>query len=167
MTSFDYVVLAVVGLSMLIGLLRGAVKEVISLAGWVAAVLLANRFAPQLAVAMKPVVDNPPLAMIGAYILIVLGCLLAATLLKLAVSELVKVVGLRSVDRFFGLLVGAAKGVLIVLILVLAGGMTTLPQAHFWRNAVSSKWFETLAIAVKPWLPQEIAKRVQFGQLKV
>jgi membrane protein required for colicin V production len=139
MTSFDYAVLVIIGLSLLIGLLRGAVKEVISLAGWVAAVLLANRFAAELAVAMKPLVDNPPLAMIGAYILIVLGCLLAATLLKLAVSELVKVVGLRSADRFFGLLVGAAKGVLLVLILVLAGGMTTLPQAHFWRNAVSSK----------------------------
>jgi|ERR1700674_529522 membrane protein required for colicin V production len=167
MTSFDYVVLAVVGLSLLIGLLRGAVTEVISLAGWVAAVLLANRFAAQLAAAMKPLLDNPSLAMIGAYILIVLGSLLAATLLKLAVSEFVKVAGLRSVDRLLGLIVGAAKGVLLVLILVLAGGMTTLPQAHFWRNAASSKWFETLANGVKPWLPREIAKRVQFGQLKV
>jgi uncharacterized membrane protein required for colicin V production len=66
-------------LSLLIGLLRGAVK-VISLAGWVAAVLLANRFAAELAVAMKPGWTISPLAMIGAYILIVLGFLLAATL---------------------------------------------------------------------------------------
>jgi membrane protein required for colicin V production len=167
MTSFDYAVIAIVGLSLLIGLLRGAVKEVFSLAGWVVAILLANRFAAELAALMKPMLDNPPLAMISAYILIVLACLLVATLLKLAVSELIKAVGLGTVDRLLGVLVGAARGVLIVLILVLAAGMTTLPQAPFWRNATSSKWFETFAIAVKPWLPRELAKRVQFDQFRV
>src|SRR5882724_4727709 len=126
MTSFDYAVIALVGLSLLIGLLRGAVKEVFSLAGWVVAILLANRFAAELALLMKPMLDNPPLAMISAYILIVLGCLLVATLLKLAASELIKAVGLGAVDRLLGVLVGAARGVLIVLILVLAAGMTTL-----------------------------------------
>lgn len=167
MTGFDYAVVAIVGLSVLIGLLRGAVKEVISLAGWVAAILLANRFAPDLAVIMKPMVENPALAMIGAYALIVLGCLLLAALLKLALSELIKAMGLGAADRFLGLFVGTAKGILIVLILVLVAGMTTLPQAPFWRDSVSAKWFETLAIAVKPWLPHEIAKRIEFGHLRV
>jgi membrane protein required for colicin V production len=59
-------------------------------------------------------------------------------------------------------LVGIARGVLIVLIAVLFCGMTSLPEEPFWRKAMSSKWFETVAVAAKAWLPDDVAKRIHF-----
>jgi membrane protein required for colicin V production len=167
MTGFDYAVGAVVGVSLLIGVLRGAVKELTALAGWVVAILVANRYATALAGQLQPNNASPTLTVVGAYVLIIIVCLLFTALLKLALSELIKAAGLTAVDRFLGIFVGGARGVLIVLLIVLAAGMTSLPQAPFWRDAALSSWFETLAIAVKPWLPQEIAQRIHFGELKV
>ncbi len=50
-----------------------------------------------------------------------------------------------------------------MLMLVVLGGMTALPQQNDWRNAFTSGWFESLAVAVKPWLPDAMAKRIHFG----
>ena len=162
LTGFDYAVLVIVGLSLLIGLLRGAVKEVLSLAGWVAAFLVANAFAGYLAVNLTPLTSNPALRTVAAYGVLFFATLLLFMLLKIAFSELIKAMGLGGVDRLLGLFVGAARGVLIVLITVLAAGMTTLPQEPFWRSAVSAAWFEILAVTVRPWLPGEIARRINF-----
>lgn len=162
MTAFDYAALAVIGVSLLIGLLRGAVNEVLSLAGWVAAFLLANAFAADLAAALLPLIANPVLRTVAAYAILLIFTLFLVILLKIALSKLIKAIGLGGVDRLLGLFVGLAKGVLIVLIAVLAAGMTSLPQEPFWRGAVSAGWFETLAVAAKPWLPDELARRVRF-----
>ena len=162
LTGFDYAVLVIVGLSLLIGLLRGAVKEVLSLVGWVAAFFVANMFASYLAASLTPLNNNPALQTVTAYVVLFIATLLLVTLLKIALSELIKAMGLGGLDKLLGVFVGAARGVLIVLIIVLGAGMTTLPREPFWRGAVSAAWFETLAIAVKPWLPGEIARRINF-----
>lgn len=162
MTGFDYAVLVVVGLSLLIGVLRGGVKEVLSLVGWVAAFLVANTFAGQLAPALAPLIVNPALQTVSAYTALFIVTLLLVVLLKIVLSELIKTLGLGALDRFLGLFVGFARGVLITLIGVLAAGMTALPREPFWRQAVSAPWFETLAVAVKPWLPEEIARHINF-----
>jgi len=162
MTGFDYAVLVVVGLSLLIGVLRGAVKEMLSLFGWLVAFLVANTFTGQLAPALAPLMTNPALQTVAAYATLFIVTLLLVMLLKIALSELIKALGLGALDRFLGSFVGIARGVLIVLIGVLAAGMTALPREPFWRHAVSSPWFETLAIAVKPWLPEEMSRRINF-----
>ena len=163
MTGFDYVVFAVIGLAVLLGVLRGAVKEVLTLAGWVAAFVLANAFAPWLAALLANGVANPTLRLVGAWLLLFLGVLLVSAVLSYALREVVRELGLGGVDRLLGVLDGYAKGVLIVLIGVIAAGMTQLPREPFWRNAMSSRWFETLAIAAKPWLPDDIARRMRFA----
>ncbi len=162
MTTMDYIVIAVIALSMLIGLLRGAVQEIVSLAGWVAAFLLANAFAPALAAILPPAIANPSLRIVMAYAIVFVGTLIIVALVKVVLSELVKAIGLGGFDRALGGAVGFAKGVLIVLIAVLAAGMTSLPQEPFWRRAVVAPWLETLGIAVKPWLPGELARRINF-----
>jgi membrane protein required for colicin V production len=162
MTGFDYAVLIVIGLSLLIGVLRGAVKEVLSLFGWVAAFLVANTFAGQLAPALSPLIINPALQTVAVYAALFIVTLFLVMLLKIAMSELIKTLGLGALDRFLGLFVGFARGALITLIGVLVAGMTALPREPFWRQAVSSPWFETLAVAVKPSLPEEIARRINF-----
>jgi membrane protein required for colicin V production len=81
----------------------------------------------------------------------------------MALTELVKKIGLGGADKFLGLVIGVARGGLIVLVFVLLAGMTALPQQADWKNAYTSRWFELMAENVKPWLPDGMAKRINFG----
>ena len=62
----------------------------------------------------------------------------------------------------FGMLFGLARGGLIVLVLVLLAGLTTLPRDPIWRNAMLSSPLESLALYVKAWLPGELSRRIKY-----
>jgi membrane protein required for colicin V production len=166
MTIFDYVVIAIVGLSILLGVMRGAVKEVFALAGWIVAFLAAKSASVPLAAMLEPTISNPSMRLVAAFIAVFVVALIVMGLLSLVVAAAVKKIGLGPIDRVLGLGIGAARGLVIMLVLVILGGMTALPKQPDWRNALTSKWFETLALGVKPWLPEGLAKHIQFGSNK-
>jgi len=161
-TIFDYVVLGIVGVSVLLSLLRGVVREVLGLASWVVAVLVARAYAVDISVMLPTSIPNQGLRMVAAFAMVFLGILLIASLLAIAVSELFKQVGLGWLDRGLGGLFGFARGLLIVGVLVLLGGMTSLPQDVRWRNAMFSAPLEAMVMSIKPWLPQEMTKHLKY-----
>ena len=65
-------------------------------------------------------------------------------------------------DRLLGAMFGIARGALVVLVAVLVGGMTDLPKAPWWREAVLAPPLETVVIAMKAWLPADVAKRIRY-----
>ncbi|HNJ77630.1 MAG TPA: CvpA family protein, partial [Azospira sp.] len=73
-----------------------------------------------------------------------------------------KALGLTAVDRLLGVVFGLARGMLIVLIAVAVGGMTSAPKERWWRDAALSEPLETAVLASRPWLPPEAAKRIHF-----
>ena len=129
MTIFDYVVLGIVGVSVLLSLLRGVVREVLGLASWVVAVLVARAYAVDISVMLPTSIPNQGLRMVAAFAMVFLGILLIASLLAIAVSELFKQVGLGWLDRGLGGLFGFARGLLIVGVLVLLGGLYLIYNA--------------------------------------
>ncbi|MES2353714.1 MAG: CvpA family protein [Pseudomonadota bacterium] len=162
MSALDYAILIVIGLSVVIGLLRGAINEVLSLVGWVAAFWLANKFAEGLGQHMGRIITNPILRTSIAYGVLFLATLIIVWLLRMALSELISAIGLGGFNSILGMGIGFVRGMLIVLIAILVAGATSLPQEPFWREAVSVKWFETIAVAVKPWLPAGLARHINF-----
>jgi membrane protein required for colicin V production len=166
MTAFDLVVIVIVAVSVIFGLIRGAVREVLSLASWIIAFLVAKTFSVPMADVLTRLVGNPTLRLIAGFVIVFVLALVAMAIVGLLMSAAIKKLGLGPVDRTLGILVGAARGIVIMLILVLLGGMTALPTQPDWRNALTSRWFETLALGVKPWLPDALAKRIQFGSAK-
>ena len=161
---FDYAVLAIVGLSALIGLVRGAVREVVAVAGWVLAFWVATSYALP-AVRFAPLaLANPSLRLAAAFTVLFLATLIVVSFAGKLFTTLMQKVGLRPVDRLLGLVVGLARGVLIVLVLVIVGGLTALPKQSEWRNAMTSGWFESMALGVKSWLPPALAKRIGFDE---
>jgi len=162
MTAFDYAVLSVLGLSALIAVIRGFVREVLSLGSWAAAIAagwwLSERVAPMLPLS----IPGESLRLLAAFLLVAGVTLLAMVLLSLALVELVRAIGLGFADRVLGLAFGLARGLLLVLTLVLLAGLTRLPEHPAWRDAMLSPPLEVLAIAVKPWLPTEIARRIRY-----
>jgi membrane protein required for colicin V production len=82
--------------------------------------------------------------------------------LRWLATLLLKASGLRPLDRVLGALFGVARGALVVLVLVLLAGLTPLPQQQWWRQALFAPPLETAVLAVMPWLPPELAKRIRY-----
>jgi len=162
MTWFDYALLAVLGVSALVGIWRGLVREVFALAGWIAAVAVSLLFAGEVAALMPATFATPLIRDLIAFVALFIGVLIAASIGGLLAKKLLRAVGLGLADRTLGGVFGIARGILILLILVLAAGLTALPAQAFWREAKLARPLETAAIAMKPYLPDAVADRVRY-----
>ncbi|MCQ8895868.1 CvpA family protein [Limnobacter humi] len=163
LTVFDHMVLAMIALSMVLGLFRGMVKEVLSLANWVIAFWLANKYGADMAVHMAWVegLTEPMKALIGCaatfFAAMVVGAIFIALL-----GRIVSAAGLGFADRGMGVLFGFARGLFIVLVLVTGAGFTSLPKQPFWRDARLSPYAEDAMRTIKPHLPESVAKWVRY-----
>jgi membrane protein required for colicin V production len=162
MTWFDYIALGVLGVSVLIGVFRGAVREVMSVLSWVLAIMVAWRFSPALAELLPSSWSSPTLRVVLAFVGLLVGCLMLFGLVGLALSALIRKGKLGGSDRVLGALFGFLRGVLILVVLVLIAGLTPLPREAAWRNAVLSEPLESLAILVRTYLPGPLASRIRY-----
>ena len=163
MTVFDYAVLAVIGVSILLSVMRGFLREVMALLAWVVAFWVANLFTDQLAPLLPAAIPTPALRVLAAFVLLFFGVLLLMSLLAIAVSQFLKVIGVGPWDRLLGAFFGFARGMIIVLVLVLLSGLTSLPKQPIWKNAMLSSPLEALVMQAKPWLPLELKKRLNYN----
>ena len=161
MTWFDYAVFAVLGFSLVIGVLRGLTRELISLAGWVAAFVLATLFSGE-AARWMPESLGPLLAGLLAFLAVFVGVLLVTFFIGLILSMLLRAAGLGVADRMLGALFGLLRGVVIVLVAVMLAGLTPLPREASWKQAVLSGPIETAVLALKPFLPEGVAERLRY-----
>ena len=162
MTIFDYLVLFVLLASVVISTMRGLVKEILSLLGWVVAFVVANAYGATLAPMLPAMIPGEAVRLMVAFVALFLGARILMGLLTLAVDALVQAAGLSLADRGLGGLFGLARGIVIVLFGVILCGMTSIPQQDFWKSALLSPMAETGARTVKPFLPAALAQHVQF-----
>ena len=162
MTSFDYIALLIIGISIVVSMMRGAVREVLAIVGWVVALYTARTYASQLVPLLPPDIPTEPLKVLAAFVILMLGVLLVASLLAIALSSLIKKIGLNWLNRFVGALFGVARGLLIVCVLVFLAGLTSLPKDARWTNAMFSAPLEVLVKSMMPWLPQAVTKHVAY-----
>ena len=162
MTIFDYLVLFVLISSVIISTLRGLVKEILSLLGWVVAFVVANMYGARLAPMLPDLVPGETARLIAAFVILFLGVRVLMGLLSLAIGALITASGLSLADRGLGGLFGLGRGIVIVLAAVILCGMTSIPQQDFWRNALFSPMAETGARTVRPFLPAALAQHVKY-----
>jgi membrane protein required for colicin V production len=162
MTLFDYAVLAIIGASVLLSVMRGLAREVLALASWVAAFFAATTLSSSVALWLTPYISNDSWRALAAFAGVFLVTLVAMSLVALAVSGLLKRAGLGLEDRLLGGFFGFARGLLIVVVLVLLGGLTAAPRQPAWHDAMLSPPLEALAGAMKPWLPQILSSNLSY-----
>ena len=162
MTVFDYAVIVIMVLSVLLSIWRGAVREILALAAWLVAFVLAQQYSVGVALLLPDSIPNASLKLLAGFCAVFVVTLLVMSLIAMGLSQLFRVSGLRPLDRVLGALFGLVRGLLIVLVLVLAAGLTSLPREPLWRNAVLSTPLEAAAIAIKPWLPPELSRRISY-----
>lgn len=158
LTAFDYAVLAITGLSALRGLWRGLLGEIFGLAGWIVAFFVACAFVARVEPWMP---QNWPggtvTRWLAAFIVIMIGVLLIASVANALLGRLVRASGLTGIDRSLGLLFGLLRGIAFVLVLAILAGLTKLPEQPFWRDALLWPYVEALVQMLKPFLPTALA----------
>ncbi|MBI3044277.1 MAG: CvpA family protein [Betaproteobacteria bacterium] len=162
MTLFDIAVLVIVGLSVLLSVIRGLTREVLALAAWVAAFVAANLLAGMAAQWLPEAIPTEGLRLLAGFLCVFLAVLIAMSVLAMVASKLVKSAGLGLEDRLLGGLFGLARGALVVLIIVLLAGLTSLPRQAVWRNALLSDPLEAFAGSIKAWLPADLSQRITY-----
>ncbi|MBV6272020.1 CvpA family protein [Alcaligenaceae bacterium CGII-47] len=162
MTSFDYIALVILGLSALIGLLRGIVREVLSLVAYGVAFISAIWWGPRVNNWMLAYIDNSLLRTIAAYCSIFLIVLILLGLLNMALGALLDRAGLTPADHGLGAVFGTLRGVLIILALVGLAGYTELPQEPWWQEARTSSAAVRGFQQVKAFLPPSLAQMLPY-----
>jgi membrane protein required for colicin V production len=162
MTLFDYVVLVIIGSSVVLSVMRGFAREVLALAGWIIAFLAANTLSGVVAEWFAPAIRDGSVRALTAFAVVFVVTLILASVLGIVVSKVLRSAGLGLEDRLLGGFFGFARGMLIVLTLVLLCGLTALPRQPAWSDAMLSPPLEAAAGAMKPWLPQAVSRYLSY-----
>ena len=160
MVLTDWVLLTLLLLSVLLGLWRGLMFEVLSVAGWVAAFLLAQAFADDVVPWLPIDRVAPPLQIAIGFALVFIVVAFIGGLVAWGVQKLVASVGLRPVDRVLGGAFGLARGLVILLAVALVITMTQLQSAAWWKTSSTAGVLTATLHNIKPLLPDPVARHI-------
>jgi membrane protein required for colicin V production len=133
-TTADWAIIVVLGLSILLSLWRGFVREAASLAGWIAAFVIANMFVIEMATLLTQWITNVTGRYVAAYAILFAGTLVMAGLVGKMGAQVVRATGLTLLDRLLGTAFGFARGLIIVLVVVYLLRHLAPPQNLVWLD---------------------------------
>lgn len=163
MAWLDIVILLLIFLSMLIGFFKGFVKESISLATWIAAIIIGLRFSPELAKHLPISVETEVVRISIAFAALFIVVLVIGGLINYLISQFVKKTGLSGTDRLLGLIFGALRGGLIVTLLALIATrlVPAMQTEPWWQQSRMIPSFVTMAEQLNTFLPKQLQERLQ------
>lgn len=158
----DWVILGIVVVSCLFGLMRGLIKEALSVANWIIAVLIAVTFRDPLASLLVNHIETPSLRQIVAFSSLFVTTLIVGALVNYLIGELVKITGLSSTDRVLGMVFGLLRGFVVVMaLLLLIPPIVSIDQDPWWRESALipnllafEGWARATASDLTSWLRQ-------------
>ena len=158
MALLDWIAVALLAVSLVLGLVRGLVFEVISLAGWVVAFFSAQWFAGDVA-AWLPISGDPEASWryALAFVLIFIAVAFGVGLIAALTRKLIAAVGLRPVDRMLGAVFGLARGAVALLAVAVVVHLLSLSEGAWWRESHSAVVLDAALQGLKPALPEKLA----------
>ena len=162
MSWLDLVIIVIIVLSALISVIRGFVKETISLITWIVAGILAFRYFAPLAEILEPYVGAPTIRNITAFAVLFISTLVIGAIINFIMNQLVNRTGLSGTDKALGVIFGAARGVLIVTMIVLLASLTPMPEASWWQDSAMMSFFQQLAGWLRGIIPDNAAESFKF-----
>ena len=150
MATIDWVIVGVLGVSTLISIRRGFVKEALSLVTWIAAVLISRLFAGQFTIVLDPYIETDSLRLGTSYLVLFIATLMLGGMLNYLIGEFVKMTGLSGLDRLLGTIFGFARGGVIVMVIV--------ALMHFVLPVKEDDWYQQ-----SQFIPQIVTVIEEFG----
>lgn len=158
MAAVDWVFLAVLVFSMLLGAWRGLVYEVLSVLGWAASFYAAQYFAPMVSGLLPLQSSSDAVRHAAAFVLVFVAAVFAAGLLAFLLKKLIEAIGLRPVDRTMGAAFGLVRGVILLLAAAVVISMTALNSSVWWQESQGAPILSATLKGMKPLLPEQFAK---------
>ena len=158
MATLDWIFVAVLLGSLLLGAWRGLVYEVLSLLSWIAAFVLAQWFAPGVAPKLPMAGASEAIRYAAAFALVFVLSVFVGGLLASLVKKLFAAVGLQPADRALGAVFGLLRGAVLLLAATVVIGMTPLRSDAWWQQSVGAGVTLAALTALKPVLPQEFGR---------
>jgi membrane protein required for colicin V production len=162
MTIFDYVVIAILAISVIISISRGLVKEVLSIAGWFVALYVAKTYANQIMPLLPDSLSGDSLRVLVAFVVLFVSTLILAGFVSMALSTLFSKIGLGWLNNLLGGFFGLARGMIIISVIVFLAGLTSFPKDARWQNAMFSAPIEAFVLSILAYAPDYIKKQVSF-----
>ncbi len=158
MPMLDWIFVAVLCISLVVGAWRGLVYELLSLLNWIAAFVLAQWFAPTAAQWLPMSGATEVVRYAAGFVLVFVVSLFTGGLLAFLIRKLVAAVGLRPVDRVLGAAFGLVRGVVVLLVLTVVVGMTPMVKGAWWQESTGAQVSTVVLQGLKPALPEEFGK---------
>jgi len=159
----DYIVLAIIAISVLVGAIRGFIKEAFSLCVWAAAFLIAFQYSGALAIHLEDHIALPSARTSLVFAGLFLSVLLVGGLLTFLVGKLVEKTGLSGTDRLLGAVFGGVRGLALVLAIILIAGLTPIPQDPWWQQSRVIQRLMPLAEWSASYLPEYILEYLDLN----
>ena len=158
MSGFDWIIAAIFLISILVGILRGFVKEILSLTSWILAFWLGNRFCHEAGEFLSGFINIPAEAFrIGAgFALVFIGTLFLFSIISFGISKLFMHGAIKGTDRALGVVSGAVRaGAIVVAIMLVARGLG-FNNSEWWNQSRLMPHFMPIANYVEPLLPKKL-----------
>ncbi len=157
MATVDWIFLAVLVFSMLLGAWRGLVYEVLSVLGWALSFYAAQYFAPLFAGWLPLQSSSETVRYAAAFVLVFVAAVFTAGLLAFLLKKLIEAIGLRPVDRTMGAAFGLVRGVILLLAAAVVINMTALEKSLWWQASKGAPVLNATLKGLKPVLPEKFA----------
>lgn len=152
----DYAILTIICISALLGLMRGLIQEAFSLISWIAALWVGLHYYPALAMQLQLLIPHPSIRVVAAFAALFLTTVILGKVVGYLIGSLIDRSLLRGFNRLGGLLFGGARGLLLILILILMADVLELSHLTWWRQSrflpPLERWAQILAYQHKDYL---------------
>jgi membrane protein required for colicin V production len=145
----DLIIIGILGLSVVTGLFRGFVKELIALSVWVCAIWIGYIYCNDVSILLKPYISSEPLRLIAGFILILLLMVIFGAILNIMLGFILKASGLSGMDRILGMVFGLIRGIFIVSLLISAAKLTAILPAE---EQINQSFLYTKFTPITNWI---------------
>ena len=162
MIWIDFGIIGIIAISAAISLVRGFVREAVSLVGWIFAVWLSITYVEVVAVYLQPYIEVPSLRLAAAFLALFMSVIIITGFVVFVIGIAVEKTEMSGTDRVLGVVFGVARGLAIISVIVALAGMTPLPEDPWWDQSEMLPYFERAAVEIRGALPDEVANAMRF-----
>ncbi|TAK61848.1 CvpA family protein [Methylobacter sp.] len=162
MIWIDFTFLGLFFIFFVIGLLRGFIKEVFSLAFWILAVWVSLNFTREFSYFLESSISHPSARMIASFMALFAITLCFGGLIGFLLNILVKNTGLTIMDRFGGMIFGVIRGMVVVTVVVILAGLTPLTNDSWWTESIMIPPFQSFAVWLRDHISSGVAEYIRY-----
>lgn len=157
----DYAIIGIIAFSILVSVVRGFVREAVSLFTWLIAIWVAFSFSRALSSLTQNYIHSASLREIASFAALFIATLLLGAFVNFLVSQLVDKTGLSGSDRILGIVFGAARGLLVVALMLMLAGLTPMPESPWWKSSVIIPQFQPIETWLHSLLPKSVTDHLK------